>query len=237
MGAQRSRRRANAARMARSVQSGLGPGDPTTEHRGFVPENHDLRVLVRLTAAEQRQPADPDHDQVERAEGHELRSCRNQLVGANSGSQHERRVLYRYRQSFAVVSPSVIQPAIHCSCAWVQDEPDRQTRPWRSSIAVSGCWAAYGHPAALPGPGPGPAPVPPPPTAPRPASAPRPGATGPDDSHRLYRSLPGPRRGAGSATARPRHSTPHRGQQPVQLKPARPGLITSPQRRRVAPAG
>jgi hypothetical protein len=106
------RRRANAARMARSVQSGLGPGDPTTEHRGFVPENHDLRVLVRLTAAEQRQPAeDPDHDQVEQAEGHELRSCRSQLVGANSGSQHERRVLNRYRQSLAVVSPSVIRLA------------------------------------------------------------------------------------------------------------------------------
>jgi len=46
----------------------LGPGDLTTEHRDFVPQDHDLRVLVRLAAAEQRQPAEgPDQSQVEQA--------------------------------------------------------------------------------------------------------------------------------------------------------------------------
>ena len=75
----------------------LGPGDLAAEHRDFVPENHDLRLLVRLAAAEQRQPAeDPDHDQVEQANGHKPRSCRNQLIGANSRSRDQRRVLNRY---------------------------------------------------------------------------------------------------------------------------------------------
>ena len=76
--------RASAARMARSAQSGSGPGDLTAEHRDLMTEHHDLRVLGRLAAAQQHQPAeDPDHDQVEQAKGHKPRSCRNRLIRAN----------------------------------------------------------------------------------------------------------------------------------------------------------
>jgi hypothetical protein len=54
----------------------LGPGDLTAEHRDLMTEHHDLRVLGRLAAAEQHQPAeDPDHDQVEQTKGHKPRSC------------------------------------------------------------------------------------------------------------------------------------------------------------------
>ena len=90
MGAQHSRQLPGQRREDGAVGPvRLGPGDLTAEHRDFVPENHDLRVLVRLAAAEQRQPAeDPDHDQVEQAKGHKPRSCRNQLIGPNSRSQH-----------------------------------------------------------------------------------------------------------------------------------------------------
>jgi len=35
---------------------------------------------------------------IKQAQGHKPRSCRNQLIGANSRSQHQRRVLNRYRQ-------------------------------------------------------------------------------------------------------------------------------------------
>ena len=65
----------------------LGLGDLTPEHRDFMTENHDLGVRGRLAAAQQHQPAkDPDHDQVEEAKGHKLRSCRNQLIGPNRRS-------------------------------------------------------------------------------------------------------------------------------------------------------
>jgi hypothetical protein len=44
-----------------------------------------------LAAAQQHQPAkDPDHDQAEQAKGHKPRSCRNQLIGPNTSSQHLR---------------------------------------------------------------------------------------------------------------------------------------------------
>ncbi len=76
----------------------LGPGDLTAEHRDFVTENYDLGVLGSLAAAQQHQPAkDPDHDQVEQTKEHEPRSCRNQLIGPNTSSQHPQRVLKRYR--------------------------------------------------------------------------------------------------------------------------------------------
>ncbi len=49
-----------------------GPGDLTPEHRDLMTEHHDLRMLGRLAAAEQHQPAkDPDHDQVEQSKRHE----------------------------------------------------------------------------------------------------------------------------------------------------------------------
>jgi hypothetical protein len=64
----------------------LGPGDLTAEHRDLMTENHDLRILGRMAAAEQHQPAeDPDHDQVEQAKGHKPRSCRNRLTRPIAG--------------------------------------------------------------------------------------------------------------------------------------------------------
>jgi hypothetical protein len=75
----------------------LAPGDLTAEHRDFVMENYDLDVPGSMAAAQQHQPAeDPDHDQVEQAKGRKPRSCRNQLIGPNTSSQHPRRVLKRY---------------------------------------------------------------------------------------------------------------------------------------------
>jgi hypothetical protein len=38
-----------------------------------MPQHHDLRVLERLPAAHQHQPAEhPDHDQIEQTNSHEL---------------------------------------------------------------------------------------------------------------------------------------------------------------------
>jgi hypothetical protein len=52
-----------------------GPGDLTPEHCDLMTQHHELRVLGRLGAAEQHQPAkDPDHDQVEQTKSHEPRS-------------------------------------------------------------------------------------------------------------------------------------------------------------------
>ena len=63
-----------------------------------MPEHHDLRVFGRLVAAEQHQPAGgPDHDQVEKAKGHEPRSCQNPPTWPNRRSQDPLRVLKRYR--------------------------------------------------------------------------------------------------------------------------------------------
>jgi hypothetical protein len=44
----------------------LRAGDLSPQHRDLMTEHHDLRILRRLAAAQQHQPAkDPDHDQVE----------------------------------------------------------------------------------------------------------------------------------------------------------------------------
>ena len=49
----------------------LGPGDLAPEQRDLMTEDHDLRILGRLAAAQQHQPAeDLDHEQVGQAEGH-----------------------------------------------------------------------------------------------------------------------------------------------------------------------
>jgi hypothetical protein len=62
----------------------LGPNDLTPENGYFVTEHHNLRILGRLAAAQQHQPAeDPDHDQVEQAKGHKPRSCRSQPIRPN----------------------------------------------------------------------------------------------------------------------------------------------------------
>jgi hypothetical protein len=61
-------------------------------------EDHDLRILGRLAAAQQHQPAeDLDHEQVEQAEGHKPRSCRNRFIRPSRRSQYLWRVLNRYR--------------------------------------------------------------------------------------------------------------------------------------------
>jgi hypothetical protein len=62
-------------------------------------EHDNLRVLGRLAAAQQQQPAkDPDHDQVKKAERHKPRSCPNIVTRPNRRSQYLRRVLKRYRR-------------------------------------------------------------------------------------------------------------------------------------------
>jgi hypothetical protein len=49
----------------------LGPDDLAPQYRDLVTEHHDFRVLGRLAAAEQHQPAEePDHDQVEQPNAH-----------------------------------------------------------------------------------------------------------------------------------------------------------------------
>jgi hypothetical protein len=47
----------------------LRPADLTPEHGDLMAEYHDFRVLGRLAAAQQEQPAkDPDHDQVQQTD-------------------------------------------------------------------------------------------------------------------------------------------------------------------------
>ena len=76
----------------------LGTDNLTPEHRDLMTEDHDLRVLGRLAAAQQHQPAeDLDHEQVEQAEGHKPRSCRNRFIRPSRRSQYLWRVLNRYR--------------------------------------------------------------------------------------------------------------------------------------------
>ena len=66
----------------------IGPG---------LTEDHDLRILGRLAAAQQHQPAeDLDHEQVEQAEGHRPRFCRNRFIRPSRRSQYLWRVLNRY---------------------------------------------------------------------------------------------------------------------------------------------
>jgi hypothetical protein len=75
----------------------LGRGDLAPEQRDLMTEDHDLRILGRLAAAQQHQPAeDLDHEQVEQAEGHKPRSCRNRFIRPSRRSQYLWRVLNRY---------------------------------------------------------------------------------------------------------------------------------------------
>ncbi len=74
----------------------FGPGDLTAQHRDLVTEDHDLRVLGRLAAAQQEQPAkDPDRDQIQEAKRHKPGSCPSLLIRPNRRSQPLRRVLKR----------------------------------------------------------------------------------------------------------------------------------------------
>jgi hypothetical protein len=96
-------------------------------------EHHDLRVLGRLAAAEQHQPAeDPDHDQVEQAKGHKPRSCRNRLIQPICRSQHLRRVLKRYTAWTTTRSASSAPGTGTSPC------PCSRTRSWPSPPALPG---------------------------------------------------------------------------------------------------
>jgi Group II intron, maturase-specific domain len=60
-------------------------------------QHHDLRILRRLAAAPQRQPAkDPDHDQIQEAKTHRPRSCPNPIIRTNRRSLPPCPVLKRF---------------------------------------------------------------------------------------------------------------------------------------------
>ena len=96
--AQRGRQQPGQCRPHRAV----GPvrlrlGDLTAEHHHLVTQHHDLRVLGRLTSAQQAQPAeDPDRDQVQQTDKHKPRSCPNPSTRPSRRPQPMRRVLERY---------------------------------------------------------------------------------------------------------------------------------------------
>ena len=72
MGAQYRRHPPGQRRQDRPVGPvQLRSRDLTPQHRDFVAEDHDLRILGTLAAAQQHQPAkDPDHEQIEEPERH-----------------------------------------------------------------------------------------------------------------------------------------------------------------------
>jgi hypothetical protein len=75
---------ASADRTARSAR--LRPGDLTPQHRHLMPQHHNLSVLGRLAAAQQRESAEhPGHDQVEQTKSHEPRSWPMCLAGQAAG--------------------------------------------------------------------------------------------------------------------------------------------------------
>ena len=85
MGAQYRRHPPDQRRQDRPVGPvQLRPRDLTPQHRDFVAEDHDLRILGTLAAAQQHQPTkDPDHEQIEEPERHRPRSCLNLLIWPN----------------------------------------------------------------------------------------------------------------------------------------------------------
>ena len=107
MSAQHSRQQPGQRRKDRPVSPVRpGPGGLTPKHRDLMTEHRDLRILGRLAAAQQHQPAkDQDHDQVEQPDAHEPRSCRNQPVRPSRRSQHLRRVLKQYKPPTAARQP------------------------------------------------------------------------------------------------------------------------------------
>jgi len=73
------------------------PGHLAAEHHHLMSQHHDPRVLGRLAAPQQDQPAkDPDHDQVQETDRHEPRSCLNLPTAPNRSSETLHRVLKRY---------------------------------------------------------------------------------------------------------------------------------------------
>jgi hypothetical protein len=108
-GAQHGWQQPGQRRQDRPIGPGrFGPDDLAAEHRDLMTQHQDLRVLRRLAAAQQHQPPkDPDHDQVEQANRHRPRSCRNQPIRPNRRSQHPWRVLTRYKHRHAVFRSSM----------------------------------------------------------------------------------------------------------------------------------
>jgi hypothetical protein len=91
----------------------LGTCDLTAQHHDLMPQQNDLRVLGRLAAAQQEQPAeDPDQDQIQQTDRHELRSCPNPPTPPNSSSQTLHRILKRYRVR-------VLGATAHPTATWV----------------------------------------------------------------------------------------------------------------------
>jgi hypothetical protein len=91
----------------------LRPGDLTPQHRDLMTEHHDLRILGRLAAAKQHEPAeDPDCDHVEQTKTHEPRSWRKLRLRPNCRSQRLRRVLKRYRTGSLTPTPRQVTLSI-----------------------------------------------------------------------------------------------------------------------------
>lgn len=66
----------------------LWPSDLTPQHRHLMTQHHDLCVLRRLAAAQQRQPAEhPKHDQIEQANRHKTRSFLRVRTPSNHRSE------------------------------------------------------------------------------------------------------------------------------------------------------
>jgi hypothetical protein len=90
--------RQEVAVLRRQHPSPAWAGRPDGAAPRFMTKHHDLYAVGRLVAAQQHQPAkDPHHDQVEQANRHKPRSCRNPSIRPNRRSQYSQRVLKRYR--------------------------------------------------------------------------------------------------------------------------------------------
>jgi len=116
----------------------LRPGDLPPDYRDLMTEHHDLRILGRLAAPQQEQPAKhPDHDQIEQAKRHKPRSCANLLIRPNRRSQPLCRVLKRYRCLVAATPPQP-GPLVQSS----HYEPLCLVAVARRSAAAAGLWSA-----------------------------------------------------------------------------------------------
>src|SRR5436190_22372000 len=82
-------------------------------------EHDDLRILRRLAAAQQDQPAkDPDRDQIQQTNRHEPRSCPSPLTRPNGSSEGVHRVLKRYRLLRALGSINWDAPMAPPAAVW-----------------------------------------------------------------------------------------------------------------------
>ena len=114
--------------------SPTGRCDLTAEHGDLMTEHQDLRVLGRLAAAEQDQPAeDPDHDQVEHTERHNRDLAATYLSGQTAGhspwvsSEAEHRALgpVTSSQQSHLATLRHTEPGVHET----RDAPNSFSRP------------------------------------------------------------------------------------------------------------